>query len=474
MNNIDKIVESFKNEIKNQTFMTDSMLDEVTTPIISLVKENKDKTPEELIKILLDELTEKLSDNLKDILNTGNNMIVPGYTFNLSVGGVSLKIYGGNFKGNRALTNNAVFDIASITKMYTQLICYNMINDGFFTFDSKIKDLDERFINLGDLKIKDITTFGTSFKTPGRIDDASSKEEALSTLYKTEVLEKEKYNYNDIGMMILKEVMEKVSKTSYEALLKHYVIDKLKLKETYLELPEDKKVLFTGSANDSLGLVNDAKAVTLGTYSGHAGIKATSNDLLKFAMAPFNKENIIPEEYIKDLYTHNPYRIDGARGVIGSAKTANPKGLAASDSPFTAPYIGYSAYGSTRAQVEAGKYILKNSSYVYGSSAILNPSSIPFEEAKKIENEINEKRKLDAITNSIEFKPISIAKEYTYENGLYHQVSMQSFLKTGESTDKMVTENGKTVIKLLLLQEIMKSLEKNYTINYDEEVHLSR
>lgn len=472
--NIEKIKQDFVLKILNQTYTSEEYINKVLEPIIFEIKKNKDKTPEEIVDNLLRKSTISLSNEMANILRSGTNTLIPGYTFGIKAGNIDIKIYGGNFGNQNQVTNNTIFDIASISKMYTQLICYNLINEGYFSFDSKIEELDERFTSLGDLTVKDITTFSSTFNTPGRIDDQTTTDKVYEVLFNTKVVEKDKYNYNDIGMIILKEVMEKTTGLSYEELLKKYITHRLDLPDTHLILPEDKKALFTGSGNETLGLTNDAKAVVLGGYSGHAGVKTTSDDLLKFAMAPFNKQGLIPEQYIKDLYSKNPFINDGSRGVVGSAKLANPKGLETSDSSILAPKIGYSAAGSTRTQVESGIYSLKNSDYVVGTTVLLNPSAINHEEVFKIERKINEQRKNHALEKNIEFRPISIMKKYQFEGNEYHQVSSQGFISYVTSTDPMITKNSEFMMQLLFLQEVIATYEKDYQIDYKKEHHIGR
>ena len=64
-------------------------------------------------------------------------------------------------------------------------------------------------------------------------------------------------------------------------LVNKYIVEPLGLKETYLVVPKDKIVKVTGTPNANLGMVNDPSALAVGGYSGHAGIIASNNDLIK-------------------------------------------------------------------------------------------------------------------------------------------------------------------------------------------------
>ena len=90
-----------------------------------------------------------------------------------------------------------------------------------------------------------------------------------------EVVQKgEEYNYNDMGLMIMKEVMEKVTGKKYNELFEEYIIKPYGLYETHLIVPKEKIHLVIGTPNMD-GSVNDLKANVLGGYSGHAGVRVT-------------------------------------------------------------------------------------------------------------------------------------------------------------------------------------------------------
>ena len=71
----------------------------------------------------------------------------------------------------------------------------------------------------------------------------------LNCLYSVNVIDIGEYNYNDIGMEIIKEVMEKVTNKSYNDLLKEYIIEKLSLKDTFLVVPNSDLGRVTATPN---------------------------------------------------------------------------------------------------------------------------------------------------------------------------------------------------------------------------------
>lgn len=56
---------------------------------------------------------------------------------------------------------------------------------------------------------------------------------AKDKLFNMKVVSTGKYNYNDMGLMLMKEVMENVTGETYDALVDKYLIKSLNLKDTH-------------------------------------------------------------------------------------------------------------------------------------------------------------------------------------------------------------------------------------------------
>ena len=267
--NFDKLFEEFIDEIQGEgTYASSDEVRIATKEMLDVIKNNKDATPDELVELII-------KDNLEQIENIKKKYNIPGYIVNINIDNINVKFMGGNIDYNgRKMSDDALFDLASITKFYTQVVLYNLINEGYFSFDDKIKELDPRFINLGNITIRDISEFNVKFQTDGRLDSKSSFDDVYNTLYNVNVVDKGSYNYNDIGMMIIKEIMESVTGLSYEELINKYIVSKYGLSNTHITIPKDKIINATGSANAQIGMVNDPNAIALGGFSGYAGVFA--------------------------------------------------------------------------------------------------------------------------------------------------------------------------------------------------------
>src|SRR5574344_149583 len=198
---LDKLVNEFVDEqMVRGTYASREQIEHYTNNMKKIINNNDDVTIEEIIEKTIKDLA-FLLENIRKKYDT------PGYTVSINVNNISVKLYGGNINYlGEPMPENALFDITSMTKFYTQVIIYNMMKDGYFKANDKIVDLDNRFSNLGDLTVYDVTSFATKFSTDSHIENNKTIDEAKDTLYNSKVEEVGNYNYNDIGMMIMKEV----------------------------------------------------------------------------------------------------------------------------------------------------------------------------------------------------------------------------------------------------------------------------
>ena len=427
------------NEKTKDYITTKSDLIKVLSETEILIRNNKDKSLEEIIDLII-------ADNIKEFEMVRKKYGVPGYTASIKVGNNSVKLYGGNINYlGEEMPANALFDIASMTKFYTQIIAYNLIREKVFNRDDRIVDLDNRFSNLGDLTINDILTFATTFQTDGLIKDKKTIDEALDTLYRVKVIETGKWNYNDVGLMIIKELMEKLTGLSYVELVNKYIVKPLGLSDTHIIVPKNKYHLITGTPNSLVAHVNDMTANAVGGYSGHAGIFASSDDIIKLMLAA-RDERFLPNG--RDTYTPNKYR--DSVGVMGNVYIAHPTGIYDSfvDTAEARDTIAIS--GSTRVNAASSS----DSAY----TVLFNPSSMDIEKAKERVKEINEER----IRNGI--KPIDPVREYEYSRDgklvKYTLIDPRQLFPV-DPMAKAVQSVAITTIKLRFLDYMIKKYDQS-------------
>lgn len=444
--NLEKLFNEFIADVKKEgTYASKEELIQACKPMLDIIKNNKNATPEELVgKIIKSDI-----DLLEEIRT---NYHIPGYTVGLSVGNINVKIIGGDIDSNgRKMAKDALFDVASITKLYTEIIAYNLIDNHTINLIDKIKKLDSRFVNVGGLKVSDVLSFTVSFKKDEKIYDKKTVEEAKRCLYNVAVTQIGEYNYNDVGMMIMKEVMEAVTGKKYSELLNEYILDKLDLSETFLTVPKDKLDLLTGTPNANLGSVNDPSANALGGYSGHAGIKASSDDLIKLGYG-LEKGIILPKYLLEKLSTPGiKYNRNSTFGCVYVAT-----GKTGAYISKLAPKSEIAVQGSTRVQANFGR----NSQ----STILLNPSSMSIKQARELENKLNETR------IKTELPPIPVVeKQFDYDrNGKivkYNLIDARKIIDTVGTVVRITDKNAEVVLCLRFLNKVMQFYNKNKYVN---------
>ena len=454
--NLEKFTDDFIKERKDECPQaTTEEIRQLVSNVLELVMIKKpDGTPEEWVR----ELMQPTIDILEGIRS---NYPVPGYNVLLNVGNIDAGMYAGYMDSTkeRPMVIGAEFDIASMTKSPTQTLSDILIDNNAFNLNHKIKELDPRFINVQDLTVDDIKRFAVSFRTPGRIDGAETSEEALDRLYREEVYNIGYYNYNDMGMMTMKEVMEYITNMPYEKLVNELIVKPLGLKNTHLVVPENKIALLTGSPNWQIGAINDGNANALKEgFGGQAGIWMSPQDWIIY-MNAITKGELISDKAIARTYTSG--RLADAKGepwdfrsLEGNYYTSD----VSTDTSFTdvlVPKTGSSAQGSTRC---FGLRFPDGAAF-----AGLNPSSISKAEALKIQeaNGLSGKVKdINIITSG------SVDGPHT--SRFTTCIDSRNWMPVGRTQKPIVRSLAELRIKLLYLQEFMN--EYNYANEKDLDV----
>lgn len=423
--------------MQKEPYASPQEITDILAQVELLVRKNKDKSLEELIDLII-------NDNINLFHMIQKKYGIPGYTIGIKVAGMNIKLYGGNinYLGDN-MPINALFDIASMTKFYTQIIAYNLIREGLFSRNDKIIDLDNRFKNLGDLTVDDILTFATTFKTDGLVKDKKTVSEALDTILNANVVSKGKWNYNDIGLIIIKEVMEHLTGLTYPELVDKYIVHPLHLTDTHVIVPKSKYHLITATPNFKNAHINDMTANALGGYSGHAGIFSTSDDIIRLLINVRNKK-IFPN--IHDAYT--PGKLNDAIAIMGNVYTANPRGLEKSFVSNFESRDTFAIAGSTRVNAASSS----DSAY----TVMLNPASISKEEAKEREIIINKER----INKGL--KPVNIIKDFEFnrDNNLERLTLIDSrYILPVDDSAELVSNVAKTTLKLRFLDFLIKKYD---------------
>ena len=116
----------------------------------------------------------------------------------------------------------------------------------------------------------------------------------------------EEFQYSDLGMILLMDIIEKVTGNSLEYLSNNWIYKRLDMHNTMFN--PDIKLLnrIVPTEYDSIfrkklvhGVVHDENAFLLGGVSGHAGIFSTAEDLGLFGQIMLNKGSWLGNRYFR-------------------------------------------------------------------------------------------------------------------------------------------------------------------------------
>ena len=300
----EKIDKIFENLDKSGSVITSEESKELKHELLKLGQ--KDISLKELVLSVSNSIKEQTNEFLNNKNKYGINYIsgissciyFPSFSGN---GEIKLKFIGGSRSRYEDLMidENTLFDVASITKLYTLILVFEFERLGLINLDDKIADVNKDFSELKDFTFNDLIRLCGELRTSGNIATAKSQEEAYEIL-KTMFLEsdsREINKYTDFGAIVIGETLSKVVKDtydedlSYEELINMFIIEPLGLENTMFN--PQKKGIANLSGNNGLA-VHDRKARILGGAIGSAGIYTTSDDLSLLARSMFSVKYLNP------------------------------------------------------------------------------------------------------------------------------------------------------------------------------------
>ena len=200
------------------------------------------------------------------------------------------------------LKNDSVFDLASVTKLFTCIAVLQLMERGKLRLNRTLGSIDKRFSQIPDVTIEDLLCFRAQLQTTARMDTAASSDEAEKLLFDIRLgpPATRKY-YTDMGSMVLKYVVETVSDTLFWDFLRENIVVPLGMTRTFAEVPAallpetvdcnyERRIVNGAFWLDTAcppGTVHDPKARLLNTARpapcGHAGVFASLDDMTKLA-----------------------------------------------------------------------------------------------------------------------------------------------------------------------------------------------
>ena len=204
----------------------------------------------------------------------------------------------------REIRESTLFDLASVTKLFTGITLMRLIETGTLDPLRRITDYCPGFSGLRSMTVEQAMGFQRLIQTPERIDGQKDRESALAVLRQARDAGPVRQRaYSDIPAMILKYVIEAAAGMPMYECVEALILEPAGMRETWACVPEDRRedCLVYGPEYriegekqirreaPERGVPHDPKAALLqgntGDLCGHAGLFSTLSDLEKLARA---------------------------------------------------------------------------------------------------------------------------------------------------------------------------------------------
>jgi CubicO group peptidase (beta-lactamase class C family) len=199
------------------------------------------------------------------------------------------------------VSDTTTYDLASLTKIFaTTLSVMKLFEDGKLDLDDKLSKFLPylRKTNKANITIKEVMShfarlkawypfYKEQMQAPDSLKATYDRQYILSAIAKTELGEKNKYLYSDLGFILLGDLVEVVSKQPLDEFVWDNFYAKLGLQRTTFN-PEGviSDSLIAPTENDTLwrrtlvrGQVHDQTSFLLGGVAGHAGLFSSAKEV---------------------------------------------------------------------------------------------------------------------------------------------------------------------------------------------------
>ena len=215
------------------------------------------------------------------------------------------------------MPENALFDLASLTKLFTSLTTLRLREEGLLDLQQPVTTYAPQFKNLWKTSVETVLTFGAALLTPKRVDAQPDREAGLRELFQiTAQPQGNSRFYSDMHAMVLKYVIEGAAGESYFDCLRKRILLPLGMNDTWAQVPESERFRaascdmehriegekWISRAGVEPGTVHDPKARLLSMggrdLCGHAGLFSTRADMTRFCQGVL-KELVVSRESLR-------------------------------------------------------------------------------------------------------------------------------------------------------------------------------
>ncbi|MFD6424401.1 serine hydrolase [Streptomyces sp. NPDC060198] len=221
------------------------------------------------------------------------------------------------------MTEDTVFDLASVSKLFTSILAVQQIERGRLTLEATVASYLPEFAGGGksEVTVRQLLTHTSGFRAWIPLYKAPTREGKLQLVWDETLVAAPgtAYLYSDLNLISLQLILERITGRTLDVLLREEITEPLGMRRTRYNPPaswlpdiaatEDARLPWSGLERGLVrGEVHDENAYSLGGVAGHAGVFSRAWDLAILARTLLNggsygRARILSEESVELMFT---------------------------------------------------------------------------------------------------------------------------------------------------------------------------
>ncbi|MCK0109521.1 beta-lactamase family protein [Flavobacteriaceae bacterium S0825] len=229
-----------------------------------------------------------------------------------------------NDKEKKQSTSKTKYRIGSITKTFTAVMIFQLIDEGKLTLDTKLFEYFPEVANAKKIEIAHLLNhssglFNITADENFNEQEPTTQEKMLSMIAKHDVdfQPGERHEYSNTNFVLLGYILERIEKKSYKQVLEERITKPLGLKNTYygseIDITNNESLSYYYEDDNSL---HEAKQAHLSNPGGAGGIVSNPSDLVVFMNALFS-DKLMSKNSFKIMTTIND---EYGSGILSAKK----------------------------------------------------------------------------------------------------------------------------------------------------------
>ena len=209
-------------------------------------------------------------------------------------------------EGLRAVTKDTIYDIASITKIFTATAALILADQGEISLDDKLAEFFPRCAYGDKVAVRHLLTHTSGISSWMARLAEQKPDEIHQAIIQASLKNKPgaKVEYANVNAYLLGKIIELVSRKALNKFVLEKICRPLGMKETFFNPPgaffeRIAPTEITENRGLIIGQVHDESAYALGGIAGHAGLFSTAEDLNRLCQTWLNESQILSERLKK-------------------------------------------------------------------------------------------------------------------------------------------------------------------------------